>query len=166
VDQRVRQEINEVPEIVKKKKSQYEKLLSEIQNYLNFIRMGNLSKMISGALAVSESKSLDLKQEIDSLVYQQQNTFRAPPKEWIRSRLNHLFKTLNQYPKTTTLALKEILGPIALEPISEQESDRYQILSSGEKKFKPYYIFIRKYKSYQIILARVRIGCIGGESGI
>lgn len=35
--------LNKVPAIIKKKKSQYEKHMSEIQNYLNYIKVGNFS---------------------------------------------------------------------------------------------------------------------------
>ena len=41
--------LNEVPELIKKKKSQYDKALLEIQNYLNYIKTGNFSNAVSEA---------------------------------------------------------------------------------------------------------------------
>lgn len=61
--------LNKMPEIVEKKKVQYEKVLSEIQNYLNFIKLGNLSKAVSAALTNAETKSEASKEEIASLLY-------------------------------------------------------------------------------------------------
>ena len=66
--------LNEVPELIKKKNSQYEKLLSEIQNYLNFVKVGNFSKAVSEALKEAERKSDDLKEEIKSLQFQKENS--------------------------------------------------------------------------------------------
>ena len=43
-------QFNEVPEQVLKKRAQQEKIQKEIQNYLNFVRIGNLSKTVSDAL--------------------------------------------------------------------------------------------------------------------
>jgi site-specific DNA recombinase len=47
---------NKVPELIKKKKAQYEKILSEIQNYLNYIKVGNFSKAVSDALEDAEKR--------------------------------------------------------------------------------------------------------------
>ena len=50
----------EIPGEIKKKKAQHEKVLSEIQNYLNFIKVGNFSKAVSDALGEAEIKRQDL----------------------------------------------------------------------------------------------------------
>jgi hypothetical protein len=94
-------ELNEVPALIKKKRLQQEKLLSEIQNYLNFIKMGNLSKAVSDVLNEAEKRSENLKQEVNSLEFQQQNTFKAPPKEWIDLRLERSRETLNKNTRCT-----------------------------------------------------------------
>jgi len=66
---------NEVPELVKKKRAQYEKIQQEIQNYLNFIKLGNLSKAVSEALTDAERRNDELKQEVASLEFQKENSF-------------------------------------------------------------------------------------------
>ena len=48
--------------------------------------------------------------------------------------------TLNQNTVTSSLALKELLGNISLEPVTDKKSDFYYIVSNGDIKFKPYYI--------------------------
>jgi hypothetical protein len=119
---------NEVPELVKKKKAQYEKIQQEIQNYLNFIRMGNLSRRVSDALTAAEKRNEELKQEVDSLEFQKANSFKAPPKEWINHRLENLRETLNKNTVSSSLALKELLAPINLEPVLTKDADFYRLL--------------------------------------
>ncbi len=151
VEKLVTSGLNEVPELIKKKKSRLDKLLSELQNYLNYIKIGNFSKSVSQALNETEKRSESLKQEIVSLEFQQQNTFKAPAKEWINLRLERLRETLNKNTVTAGLALKEVLGPIRLEPISDEDSDFYQIIHSGEKKFKPYYVAHTKIQTLALL---------------
>ncbi len=143
--------LNEVPELIKKKNSQYEKLLSEIQNYLNFVKVGNFSKAVSEALKEAERRSDNLKEEIKSLEFQKQNAFQSPPKEWIDHRLDDLHETLNKNTVSSALVLKGILGTIQLEPVSDEESDFYYIISNGEKKFKPYYIAHTKIQTLALL---------------
>ena len=79
--------------MVKKKRAQCEKIQQEIQNYLNFIKVGNLSKAVSEALTDAEKRNDELKQEVNSLEFQKENSFKAPPKEWISHRLENLRDT-------------------------------------------------------------------------
>ncbi len=143
--------LNEVPELARKKKQQYEKLMAEIRNYLNFVKVGNFSKAVSGALKEAERKSDDLKEEIKSLEFQKENAFQSPPKEWIDHRLRHLHETLSKNTVSSALALKGILGTIQLEPISDEESDFYQIINGDKKKFKPYYIAHTKIQTLALL---------------
>ena len=102
--------LNDVPEQIKKKKAQYDKLLLEMQNYLNYIKIGNFSKAVATALKEAETRSEALKEEIGGLEFQKQNTFKSPPKEWINHRLEKLHETLNKNTTSSALALKEVLG--------------------------------------------------------
>ena len=131
---------NEVPELVKKKRAQFEKIQQEIQNYLNFIKVGNLSKTVSEALADAEKRNEELKQEMGSLKFQKENSFKAPPKEWINHRLENLRETLNKNTVSSSLSLKEILSPISLEPILTKEADFYRLFEGNEREFKSYYV--------------------------
>jgi hypothetical protein len=70
--------LNDIPEKIKKKKQQYEKILSEIQNYLNYIKIGNFPNALSGALKDTEDKGETLKKEIDLLSYQKHCTYKDP----------------------------------------------------------------------------------------
>jgi len=142
---------NEVPELVKKKKAQYEKIQQEIQNYLNFIRTGNISKAVSEALTEAEKRNEELKQEVDSLEFQKENSFKAPPKEWINHRLENLRETLNKNTVSSALALKELLAPIRLEPVLTKENDFYQLFGGNEREFKPYYVAHTKIRTLALL---------------
>ena len=148
--------MNEVPELIKKKKSENEKVLQEMRNYLNYIKTGNFSKAVSGALKEDEMKSENLKEEIKSLEFQRQNTFKAPPKEWIKDRLENLHQTLAKNTCSSASALKSLLGTIQLEPVSDRNEDFYSIVN-GEKKFKPYYIAHTKIQTLAVLDDRHKV---------
>ena len=142
---------NEVPELVKKKTAQFEKIKQEIQNYLNFIRLGNVSKAVSEALNEAEKKSDELRQEVGSLEFQKENSFKAPPKEWINHRLENLRETLNKNTVSSSLALKELMGPISLEPVLDKEKDFYRLFEGKDRDFKPYYVAHTKIRTLALL---------------
>ena len=141
--------MNEVPELIKKKKALHDKVSLELQNYLNYIKAGNLSKAVSEALKEAETKSDSLKDEIGALEFQKQKQFKAPAKEWINHRLENLHQTLSKNTSASALALKEILGTIELEPISEEKDDFYKIMIGGG--FKPYYVAHTKIQTLALL---------------
>ena len=109
--------LNEVPEELKQKKHQHEKVQAELQNLLNFIKAGNFSKVVSDAISDAESRSERLKEELQGLEFQRKSAFKTPPKEWIEYRLDNLNETLNKNTKLSALALKELLGIIEMEAV-------------------------------------------------
>ena len=142
--------MDEIPEQIKKKKTQHDKTMQEVQNYLNYIKIGNFSKVVSEALKEAETRGENLKEEVSSLEYQRKNTFKAPPIEWIKDKLQSLSETLDKNVRSSALALKKILGIIELEPISHTNEDFYNIVD-GEKKFKPYYVAHTKINTLALL---------------
>jgi len=171
VEKVVAKGLNDVPDLIKSKKTQQDKILSEVQNYLNFIKTGNLSKAVSDALNEAEKRSENLGQEINSLEFQRNNTFKSPPREWIDHRLENLRETLNEKTSVAALALKELLGSIRLEPIMEKDKDFYSVIEglgrtissppgSGLRphpggvqcyKFNPYYVAHTKIQTLALL---------------
>jgi len=117
VEKEIAKTLNQVPEELKQKRCLHEKIQAELQNLLNFIKIGNFSKVVSEALTDAENRSEKLKNEMQALEFQRCNAFKAPPKEWIEFRLEKLFDTLNKNTKASALALKELFGTIELEPV-------------------------------------------------
>jgi hypothetical protein len=117
VEKEIAKTLGTVPEELKEKRHQQEKIQAELQNLLNFVKAGNFSKVVSEALTDAESRSDKLKYEMQGLEFQRSNSFKAPPKEWIDHRLENLFDTLNKNTKASALALKDLFGTIELDPI-------------------------------------------------
>ena len=78
--------LNEVPEDLKQKRQQYDKVQAELQNLLNFIKAGNFSKVVSEALTDAENRGEKLKGEMQALEFQRKNAFKAPPKGMDRTQ--------------------------------------------------------------------------------
>ena len=117
LEKEIAKTLGEVPEELKQKRNQHEKIQTELQNLLNFIKNGNFSKVVSEALADAEGRSDKLKSEMQALEFQKNNAFKAPAKEWIEFRLDNFLETLNKNTTASALALKDVLGTIELEPV-------------------------------------------------
>jgi len=117
IEKYIAQTLNTVPEGLKQKKAQSEKIQAELQNLLNFIKAGNFSKMVSDAITDAENRQEKLSSEMKALDFQKNNAFKAPLKEWIDNKLEKLHEILDPNTKASALALKELLGTIDLEPV-------------------------------------------------
>ncbi len=118
---------------------------------MNFIRVGNFSKTVSEALNEAEKKNGELEQEIAALEFQRENNFKSPPKEWIEHRLEKLDETLNKDTVASSLALKELLSPITLEPVLTKEADFYRLFDGRDREFKPYYVAHTKINTLALL---------------
>ncbi|NDD58354.1 MAG: hypothetical protein EBZ47_03765 [Chlamydiae bacterium] len=87
VEKEIEKTLEAVPEELKQKRAQHEKIQAELQNLLNFIKIGNFLKVVSDALTDAEGRSDDL------------------------------FETLNKKTKQSALVLKDLFGTIELEAI-------------------------------------------------
>ena len=65
----------------------------------------------------AESKGEILQNELKSLEYQEKNTFKSPPTEWIDHRLEEFYETLSENTTASALALKEVLGEVRMEAV-------------------------------------------------
>jgi len=52
---------------------------------------------------------------------------------------------------SSALALKELLSPIRLEPVSSKDADFYQLFAEHEKDFKPYYVAHTKIETLALL---------------
>ena len=108
-------------------------------------------KTVSEALSEAEKKNGELEQEIAALEFQRKNNFKAPPKEWINHRLENLTETLNKDTIASSLALKELLSPITLEPILNKDVDLYRLFEGSDREFKPYYVAHTKINTLALL---------------
>jgi len=77
VEKAIAKTMNEVPTEVKQKKAQMEKIQTELQNLLGFIKAGNFSKLVSEAIVDAEGRQENLKGEIEALDFQRINAFKG-----------------------------------------------------------------------------------------
>ncbi len=136
VEKIVAKSLNEVPEELKLKRAQHEKVQTELQNLLNFIKSGNFSKLVSEAITDAKGRSERLKHEMQSMEFQTKNAFKAPPKEWIQHRLDKLIETLKMNTQASALALKDLLGTIEMEGVPGE----CMVESGNLLQTKPYYV--------------------------
>ncbi len=136
VEKHVAKTLNEVPEELKQKRGQSDKIQAELQNLISFIKAGNFSKVVSDAITDAESRQEKIKSEMNALEFQKKGAFKSPPKEWIDHRLENFYETLNKNTKSSALALKDLLGIIEMEPV---QSD--PVIENGHIiEQKPYYM--------------------------
>ena len=103
---------------------------------MSFIKTGNFSKVVSDAITDAETRQEKIKSEMNALEFQKKGAFKSPPKEWIDHRLENFYETLNKNTKSSALALKDLLGPIEMEPV---QSD--PIIENGHIiEQKPHYL--------------------------
>ncbi len=120
VEKEVLKSLNEVPEELKQKRHQQEKIQAELQNLLSFIKAGNFSKVVSEAIIHAEGRHEKINDEIQGLEFQRKSAFKSPAKEWIEHRLDNLRETLEKDTKQSALALKDLLGTIEMDPIPSE----------------------------------------------
>ncbi|MBI4341721.1 MAG: hypothetical protein HY598_05510 [Candidatus Omnitrophica bacterium] len=71
--------------------------------------------------------------------------------EWIALRLERLREMLNRNAGAAAQALKELLGTIRLEPITDQEADPYHVMGEEGYTFKPYYVAHTKINTLALL---------------
>ncbi len=120
VEKEVLKSLNEVPEELKQKRHQQEKVQTELQNLLNFIKAGNFSKIVSEAISDAEIRNEKIKEEIQGLDFHRNNIFKSPPKEWIEHRLDNLRETLVKDTTLSALALKDLLRTIEMGAVPSE----------------------------------------------
>lgn len=136
VEKEVEKSLNSVPEELKQKQAQAEKIRMELQNLLRFIKAGNFSKVVSEAIMDAEGRQEKLNSEMQALEFQRKGAFSSPPREWIDWRLEQFRETLDKNTKASAMALKDLLGKIEMEPVNGES-----VFSNGQLlQTKPHYI--------------------------
>ncbi len=87
-----------------------------LANFIDFVGEGRGSKALAKALTEAERKVDELQSELEGLRQIQKRMFQAPPIEWITVRISQLSDLLEQNTTQSALTLREVLGPITLEP--------------------------------------------------
>jgi hypothetical protein len=92
----------------------------KLDNFIEAIGEGRDSKALGKALADTERKVDGLQEEDQSLHESRERIFKVPPTEWVKERLVALQEVLEGQIEKSALLLREILGPIRLEPVTDE----------------------------------------------
>ena len=105
-----------VPETMRLKETELSAEERRLVNFVEFIGEGRGSRALSEALLETERRVEALKTELAGLRRSHEKVFQAPPVEWIEERLNSLKEVLELRTEQSALLLRNLLGPIRLEP--------------------------------------------------
>lgn len=117
VEKEVRRLRSDAPEAIRLKESELVIEERRLANFLDFVGEGRGSRALAEALVATERKVEALREEVEALRASQEKVFRPPPIEWIRERVTELQSTLELRIPRSALILRDLLGPIKLEPV-------------------------------------------------
>jgi hypothetical protein len=119
---RVEEEITklraDLPDTLKLKEAELTAEQRRLANFVDFIGEGRGSQALAKALVETERRVDVLSEEVESLSRSREKIFRPPPIEWIKDRVDHLQEAPEQRTARSAQALRNILGPIRLEPVT------------------------------------------------
>jgi site-specific DNA recombinase len=104
-----------LPDTLKLKEAELGAEQRRLANFVDFIGEGRGSQALATALGETERRVDALTDEVDALRRGRENSFRPPPIEWIKDRLNDLQQVLEQRTARSAQALRSVLGPITME---------------------------------------------------
>ncbi len=118
---RVEEEITmlraDLPDTLKLKEAELGAEQRRLANFVDFIGEGRGSQALAKALVETERRVDVLGDEVETLRRGREKIFRPPPVEWIKDRVDHLHEVLELRTARSAQALRNILGPIRLEPV-------------------------------------------------
>ncbi|MEA2159358.1 MAG: hypothetical protein QOD66_1738 [Solirubrobacteraceae bacterium] len=88
-----------------------------LANFLDFIGEGRGSRALGNALVETERRVESLSADVEALTRSRERVFKAPPVRWIKGRMTKLQDMLEQRTARSAQVLRDLLGPIRLEPV-------------------------------------------------
>jgi len=105
-----------LPENIRVKETELGSEERRLSNFLDFIGEGRGSQALAKALVETERRVEALREELEGLRRSRTKVFQLPPIEWVEERLSHAQEVLERRTEQSALLLRELLGPISLEP--------------------------------------------------
>ena len=116
VEQEVARLYSNVPESIRLKETELASEERRLANFVEFIGEGRGSQALAKALRETERRVDALRVELAGLRRSREKVFQAPPMEWVEERLDQLKDLLERRTERSALLLRNLLGPIRLEP--------------------------------------------------
>ncbi len=115
-----------LPEEMKIKEAELASQQRRLENIVNAIAEGRDSKTLGDALLDTEKRVEALREEVEGLRASRERVFKVPPVKWIAERLRNLQEVLEGRTEKSALLLRDVLGPIRLEPVTDAEKPFYR----------------------------------------
>ncbi len=116
VEHEVAKLYSNVPETIRLKETELAAEERRLVNFVEFIGEGRGSLALAKALRETERRVEALKAELTGLCRGREKVFQTPPLEWVEERLSTLKGVLELRTEQSALLLRNLLGPIRLEP--------------------------------------------------
>ena len=116
VEHEVAKLYSNVPETIRLKEPELDAEERRLANFVEFIGEGRGSQALAKALRETERRVDAFKVELDGLRTNRDKVFQAPPAGWVEERLAGLKDVLERRTEQSALLLRDLLGPIRLEP--------------------------------------------------
>ena len=127
VEREVREQYEHVPETIRLKTTEFNREKRRLGNLLNRVGEGWDSQELKKALEETERRVCILGEELDGLQHASEKVMRAPPAEWIEERLVRIRAVLEARTERSALMLRQLLGPIRLEPVKPDIGRPYYV---------------------------------------
>jgi site-specific DNA recombinase len=118
VEEQIAKQRSDLPDALRLKEAELTAEQRRMANFVDFIGEGRGSQALAKALVETERRVEMLGAEVDGLQRSRDKIFRPPPIEWIKDRLGNLQEILEQRTARSAQTLRDLLGPIRLEPIT------------------------------------------------
>ena len=115
---------SDVPETIRRAKRQLALECRQRDNLVDFVARGDSSSAVRDRIAETERKISVLEARIAELT-RTSGQSRLPSLAWVKERCRHLSALLAERTTRSALVLRELLGPIRLEPVVPAMGKRY-----------------------------------------
>ncbi len=126
VEQEIERLRSTLPETMKLKEAELASEQRKLENFIEAIGEGRDSKALAKALADTEHRVESLQEAVEGLQASRERVFKAPPADWVKERVSKLQEVLEERTEKSALLLREILGPIRLELVTEADKPFYR----------------------------------------
>jgi len=123
VEKELKKVVRIAPELMKKKRKVSEKLERDLNNMIDFVKMGHLSQSIAEEIKLVEKELETVKQDIEKYENSKAKQFTTPPKEWIIDRLLHVRELLGKRTEQSALLIRKMTNELTMTPVYPPESE-------------------------------------------
>ncbi len=120
VEKEIEAQRSSLPETMRLKEAELSSQKNRLDNIIEFVAEGRGSKALGDALDDAERRVESLQEEIAGLQASRERVFKVPPTAWIKEKMARLQEVLESSTEKSALLLRDILGPIRLEPVYEE----------------------------------------------